>query len=149
MESANEEVHTKIKVMFLPFTSTSHIISMPPPITASLFQSSVGRDSSLGRLIRTHIVKFPATEVGLPVGVETFNTDMAPDMFSEIAKGLNQLEKEIEKLFEKLEADCIVTDMFYPWTVDAAARLGIPRLMLLIGSCFAHSAQHSVKKLRI
>ncbi|QHO52637.1 Soyasapogenol B glucuronide galactosyltransferase [Arachis hypogaea] len=139
MESANEEVHTKIKVMFLPFTSTSHIISM----------SSVGRDSSLGRLIRTHIVKFPATEVGLPVGVETFNTDMAPDMFSEIAKGLNQLEKEIEKLFEKLEADCIVTDMFYPWTVDAAARLGIPRLMLLIGSCFAHSAQHSVKKLRI
>ncbi|KAL1316217.1 hypothetical protein HN51_068441 [Arachis hypogaea] len=162
MESAKEEVDTKIKVMFLPFASTSHIIPMvdiarlfamhgvhvtiiATPVAASLFQSSVGRDSSLGRSIRTHVVKFPAAEVGLPVGVETFNADTAPDMLPKIAKGLNLLEKEIEKLFEELEADCIVTDMFYPWTVDAAARLGIPRLIFLAGSCFAHSAQHSVK----
>ncbi|RYR15723.1 hypothetical protein Ahy_B04g072639 [Arachis hypogaea] len=148
--------------MFLPFASTSHIIPMidiarlfamhgvnVTIVAASLFQSSIGRDSSLGRSIRTHIVKFPAAEVGLSVSVETFNANTAPDMFSKIAKGLNQLEKEIEKLFEELEADCIVTDMFYPRIVDAAARLGIPRLMLLVGSCFAHSAHHSVTKLRI
>nr|QHQ74404.1 uridine diphosphate glycosyltransferase-2 [Stylosanthes guianensis] len=162
MESAKEEFDDKIKIIFLPFVSTSHIIPMvdiarvfavhgvdvtiiASPVAASLFQSSVDRDSSRGRSIRTHVVKFPAAEVGLPDGVETFNADTAPDMIAKIAKGLQLLEKEIDKLFEELEADCIVTDMFYPWTANAAARLGIPRLILLVGSYLAHSALHSVK----
>ncbi|MED6133310.1 Soyasapogenol B glucuronide galactosyltransferase [Stylosanthes scabra] len=115
------------------------------PVAASLFQTSVDGDSSRGRSIRTHVVKFPAAEVGLPDGVETFNVDTKPDTIFKIAKGLQLLEKEIEKLFEELQADCIVTDMFYPWTADAAARLGIPRLIFLGGSYLAHSAYHSVK----
>ncbi|MED6114703.1 Soyasapogenol B glucuronide galactosyltransferase [Stylosanthes scabra] len=153
---------TKLKVIFLPFASTSHIIPIvdiarvlamhgvdvtiiAPPVATSFFQSSVDGDSSLGRSIRTHVVKFPAAEVGLPDGVEIFNADTAPDMVAKIAKALQLLEKEIEKLFEQLQADCIVTDMFYPWTADTASRLGIPRLIFLGGSYLAHSAYHSVK----
>ncbi|MED6116813.1 hypothetical protein PIB30_103693 [Stylosanthes scabra] len=157
---------TKLKVIFLPFASTGHINPMvdiarvlamhgvdvtiiAPPVAASLFQSSVDGDSSLGRSIRTHVVKFPAAEVGLPDGVEIFNAGTPPDMIAKIAKALQLLEKEIEKLLEQLQADCIVTDMFYPWTADAASRLGIPRLIFLVGSYLAHSAYHSVKTLSI
>ncbi|KHN36250.1 UDP-glucose flavonoid 3-O-glucosyltransferase 7 [Glycine soja] len=116
------------------------------PAAAALFQDSTNRDSCRGRSIRIHTVKFPASQVGLPDGVETFNVSTPPDMISKIGKGLSLLQGEIEQLFQDLKADCIVTDMFYPWTADAAANLGIPRLMFLGGSYLSHSAQHSLKK---
>nr|ADV71370.1 glycosyltransferase GT14K13 [Pueraria montana var. lobata] len=160
---ATEYCDEKLKVIFLPFLSTSHIIPMvdiarlfamhdvdvtiiTTPAAAKLFQGSTNRDSSRGRSIRTHTVKFPASQVGLPDGVETFNVNTPLDMISKIGKGLSLLQGEFEQLFEDLKADCIVTDMFYPWTADAAAKLGIPRLMFLGGSYLAHSAQHSLKK---
>ncbi|OIV92868.1 hypothetical protein TanjilG_01002 [Lupinus angustifolius] len=152
----------KLKVIFVPFLSTSHIIPIvdigrlfamhdvdvtiiTTPVAASIFQNSIDRDAARGHSIRTHIIKFPASQVGLPEGVETFNADTPPGMIAKIAQGLSMLEEEMEQLFEDLEADCIVTDMFYPWTADAAAKLGIPRLIFLGGSYLAHSAQHSVK----
>ncbi|KAG5069919.1 hypothetical protein JHK85_002296 [Glycine max] len=121
----------KLKVIFLPFLSTSHII----PIV------------DIARLFAMHDdVDVTIITIGLPDGVETFNVSTPPDMISKIGKGLSLLQGEIEQLFQDLKADCIVTDMFYPWTADAAANLGIPRLMFLGGSYLSHSAQHSLKK---
>uniref|UniRef100_A0A0R0LDK2 Glycosyltransferase n=1 Tax=Glycine max TaxID=3847 RepID=A0A0R0LDK2_SOYBN len=145
----------KLKVIFLPFLSTSHIIpivdiarlfAMHDDVDVTIITNSTNRDSCRGRSIRIHTVKFPASQVGLPDGVETFNVSTPPDMISKIGKGLSLLQGEIEQLFQDLKADCIVTDMFYPWTADAAANLGIPRLMFLGGSYLSHSAQHSLKK---
>ncbi|MED6148558.1 Soyasapogenol B glucuronide galactosyltransferase [Stylosanthes scabra] len=87
---------------------------------AAIFQSSIDRDSSHGVPIRTHAIEFPALQVGLP--------------------------PEIEKLFEELEADCIVSDMFHPWTVDAAAKLGVPRIVFYAASCLSRCAVHSLEQ---
>lgn len=38
------------------------------------------------------------------------------------------------------------TDMFYPWTVDAAAKLGIPRLIYVGGGYLAHSSQNTIEQ---
>ncbi|XP_061341858.1 soyasapogenol B glucuronide galactosyltransferase-like [Gastrolobium bilobum] len=153
----------ELKAIFLPFLSTSHIIPLVDMArlfamhgvdvtivttshNATIFQKSIDLDSSRGRSIRTHVVKFPAAKVGLPVGVEAFNVDTPREMIPKIYMGLAILQPEIEQLFQDLQSDFIVTDMFYPWTVDAAAKLGIPRLMFHGASYLARSAAHSVEQ---
>ncbi|MCI71677.1 anthocyanin 3'-O-beta-glucosyltransferase, partial [Trifolium medium] len=46
---------------------------------AAIFQKSIDHDFNRGRSIKTHVLEFPAKQVGLPVGVETFNADTPLD----------------------------------------------------------------------
>ena len=153
----------QLRAIFLPFLSTSHIIPLVDMArlfaihgvdvtivttshNATIFQKSIDLDSTRGRSIRTHALKFPASKVGLPVGVEAFNVDTPREMIPKIYMGLAILQPEMEQLFQDLKADFIVTDMFYPWTADAAAKLGIPRIMFHGASYLARSAAHSVEE---
>jgi soyasapogenol B glucuronide galactosyltransferase len=45
-----------------------------------------------------------------------------------------------------MKPDFIVTDMFYPWSVDIAAELGIPRFNCTGGSYFSHAARNSIQQ---
>ncbi|KAJ6310499.1 hypothetical protein OIU76_015263 [Salix suchowensis] len=40
------------------------------------------------------------------------------------------LQEPFEKVLQEIHPDCIVADMFFPWATDAAAKFGIPRLVL-------------------
>lgn len=152
-----------LKSIFLPFLSTSHIIPLVDMArlfalhgvdvtiittakNATVFQKSIDLDSSRGRPIRTHVVNFPAAKVGLPVGIEAFNVDTPREMIAKVYMGLALLQPEFEQLFKDLKPDFIVTDMFHPWSVDAAAKLGIPRIMFHGASYLARSAAHSVEQ---
>ncbi|RDX97452.1 Soyasapogenol B glucuronide galactosyltransferase, partial [Mucuna pruriens] len=157
-----EPDHNKLKAICLPFVSTSHLIPVvdiarlfamhgvdvtiiTTPANAAIFQSSIDRDAARGRSIRTRVVKFPAVEVGLPEGVESFNSNTPQEMISKIYQGLSILQEQYEELFKEMQPDFLFTDMFYPWTVDAAAKLGIPRLIYVSGGYLAHSAQDSIQ----
>ncbi|KAK4260107.1 hypothetical protein QN277_003265 [Acacia crassicarpa] len=157
------EADHQLKLVFLPFFSTSHIIPLvdiarifaifgvdvtiiATPANAAIFQKSIDRDSARGRPIRTHTVKFPFSEVDLPEGIETFNADTPRDMTYKIHRGLSLLKDQFEQLFQDYQADCIVTDMFFPWSVETAAKMNIPRLIYVGGSRFAHALGHSIEK---
>ncbi|XLR64245.1 hypothetical protein S83_014917 [Arachis hypogaea] len=159
---AMEKENHELRAIFVPFLSTSHIIPLVDMArlfamhdvdvtilttshNATIFQKSIDLDSARGRPIRTHCLKFPASMVGLPAGVEAFNVDTRKDMLPKIFMGLAILQPEMESLFQQLNADFIVTDMFYPWSVDAAAKLGIPRIMFHGASYLARSELHSVQ----
>ncbi|TKY62890.1 Soyasapogenol B glucuronide galactosyltransferase [Spatholobus suberectus] len=161
--SVQGEADHKLKAISLPFVSTSHLIPVvdiarlfamhgvdvtiiTTPANATIFQSSIDRDCARGHSIRTHVVKFPAAQVGLPEGVESFNSNTPQDMVSKIYQGLSILQDQYQQLFHDLQPDFLVTDMFYPWTVDAAAKLGIPRLSHVGGGYLAHSAQNSIEQ---
>lgn len=152
-----------LKVIFVPFLSTSHIIPMVDMArvfamhgvdvtiittagNAAIFQKSIDRDISRGCSIRTHVLEFPAKQVGLPVGVETFNADTQLNLSPKIYMGLAILQPRIEELFGELKADCIVSDMFHPWTVEAAAKLGIPRIVFYAASVLSRSAVDSLER---
>lgn len=53
------------------------------------------------------------------------------------------LQEPLEKLIQESQPDCLVADMFLPWTTDVVAKFGIPRLVfhgtsffsLYIGEC--------------
>ncbi|KAL2337466.1 hypothetical protein Fmac_011912 [Flemingia macrophylla] len=160
MGSSNDD---KLKAICLPFVSTSHLIPVvdiarlfamhgvdvtiiTTTANATIFQSSIDRDCARGHSIRTHVVKFPFAQVGLPEGVESFNSNTPQDMVSKIYQGLSILQEHYQQLFHDMHPDFLFTDMFYPWTVDAAAQLGIPRLIYVGGGYLAHSAQNSIEQ---
>nr|KYP52451.1 Anthocyanin 3'-O-beta-glucosyltransferase [Cajanus cajan] len=157
------EKGSELRSIFLPFLSTSHIIPLvdmarlfalhgvdvtiiTTPQNATVFQKSIDLDATRARPIRTHLVNFPAAKVGLPPGIEAFNVDLPREMAPKIYMGLAILQQEFEQLFHHLKPDFIVTDMFHPWTVDTAAKLGIPRIMFHGASYLARSAAHSVEQ---
>jgi soyasapogenol B glucuronide galactosyltransferase len=90
-----ESAETMLKAIFLPFISKSHLLFVvdmarlfamhnvdvtiiTTPANATLFQTSIDRDSSCGRAIRTHLVEFPQIP-GLPHGLEIIDVDTAND----------------------------------------------------------------------
>ncbi|KAJ1442502.1 UDP-glycosyltransferase family, conserved site [Sesbania bispinosa] len=150
-----------LNAIFLPFISTSHLFLVVD--TARLFamhgvdvtiitttanattiQTSIDRDSSRGHPIRIHVVKFPQID-GLPEGMETINASTPKDLMSKIYEGLSNLQGIFQQLFRDLKPDFIVTDMYYPWSVDVAAELGIPRLFVS-ASYMADCAMDSIER---
>ncbi|CAI9304199.1 unnamed protein product [Lactuca saligna] len=147
-----------LHVVFLPFFASSHTIPLVHAArlfaaqgvrstiittvhNALIFKSSVDRDISAGFPIAVQTLNFPASEVGLPVGIENINDATNIEMASAVYRGMMMLRTSMEQLIRSLAADCIFSDMFFPWTAD----LNIPRL-LFYPSCFLyHSIFHSLK----
>ncbi|XP_057441368.1 soyasapogenol B glucuronide galactosyltransferase-like [Lotus japonicus] len=151
-----------LRAVFLPFPSTSHTIRVvdtarvfamygvditiiTTPGNAKIFQSSIDHDAARGRPIRTHLISFPEV-LGLPQGLETFSAHTPPHLVNLVAQGVSLLQEPIKQLFRELNPDFIVSDMFFTWSADAAAELGIPRLVYLGGSFIAMSARLSVEQ---
>ncbi|KAL4581078.1 hypothetical protein LXL04_017286 [Taraxacum kok-saghyz] len=112
---------------------------------ALIFKSSVDRDISAGIPIAVQTITFPASEVGLPIGLESLNAATDLQMASKIYRGMLMLQTPIEQLIRNIAPDCIFSDMFFPWTADLADELKIPRL-LFYPSCFLyHSVSHSLR----
>ncbi|KAH7520222.1 hypothetical protein FEM48_Zijuj08G0121400 [Ziziphus jujuba var. spinosa] len=116
------------------------------PANAALFWNNIDRDFNSGRLIRIHTFPFPSAEVGLPDGIENFNNITSMEMTRALAHALQLLRKPIEQLFHDMRPDCIVTDTFYPWTLDVANKLGIPRLGFRGSSYISLCAEYCIKK---
>nr|UMX47354.1 UDP-glycosyltransferase UGT73CB2 [Aralia elata] len=152
----------KLHVLFLPYFTPSHMIPMvemgrlfaargvnvtiiTTPHNANLFRSSVNQDINSGHQISVHELKFPSTEVGLPEGIENFSAIRSTDMSAKVFYGIMLLQKPMEDLIRNLSPDCIFSDMFYPWTVELAEELKIPRLLFYPSSFLYHCVMHSLK----
>ncbi|CAK8536761.1 unnamed protein product [Lathyrus sativus] len=151
-----------LEVIFLPIFITSHTIPMIDMArifamhgvnitifttagNTGIFQKCIERDISHGRCIKMQILEFPAKQVGLPVGLETVNANTPYETAIKILEGCQLLRPQIENyLFDKLfEVDCIVSDMFYTWSVETAAKLGVPRFVFCPSSIFSRCAELS------
>jgi len=84
---------------------------------------------------------------GLPEGVETINLSTSRDTASILFETLTKtLQTQFPQLFHQFKPDFIVSDMFYSWSVDAAAEFGIPRLIYVGGTYFSHCAMDSLER---
>jgi len=113
---------------------------------ALLFKKAIDNDLFSGYSIKTCVIQFPAAQVGLPDGVENIKDATSREMLGKIMLGIAKIQDQIEILFHNLQPDCIVSDMLYPWTVESAAKLGIPRLFYYSSSYFSSCAAHFIKK---
>ncbi|THG11592.1 hypothetical protein TEA_012053 [Camellia sinensis var. sinensis] len=60
-------------------------------------------------------------------------------MSEKILMAFTKLHEPIEQLLRERRPDCIVSDMFHPWTVDVGARLGIARILFYVTGLFPFS----------
>ncbi|XP_016514126.1 nuatigenin 3-beta-glucosyltransferase-like [Nicotiana tabacum] len=151
-------------VVFLPYTMNSHITPIvhiarlfafygglkitiiATPKNALLFQSSVDKDClELGSEISVKTVKFPADEVDLPEGVENIIASPSMEIVGKVCYGFTLLQKPMEQLIRQLNPQCIVSDMFFPWTVDLAEELKIPRYSFQPATFIHQCAWHFLK----
>lgn len=133
-------------VAFLPFAAAGHLIPLmntarlftrhgadvafiTTPATARRLQNDVALDSRLGHPIKIHTLQFPFAEFGLPPDLETFTEAISPAIASNLGTAFESLRPQTEHLLRQIGADCIVSDTILHWTTEAAARLGVPRLV--------------------
>ncbi|KAH7520220.1 hypothetical protein FEM48_Zijuj08G0121200 [Ziziphus jujuba var. spinosa] len=152
----------QLRIFFFPLPAPGHMIPMVDEArlfakrgvdvtiiitqgNASFIQKIIDREFEAGHKIRTHILQFPSAQVGLPDGIENYNTITSMNMGVPLFQGLGLLQKPIEQLLHEIRPDCIVSDMFYPWTLDVANKLGIPRLGFRGMSHISMCAEHCIK----
>eukprot|EP00262_Sarcandra_glabra_P001482 TRINITY_DN1159_c0_g2_i2.p1 TRINITY_DN1159_c0_g2~~TRINITY_DN1159_c0_g2_i2.p1 ORF type:complete len:510 (-),score=47.68 TRINITY_DN1159_c0_g2_i2:129-1658(-) len=141
MDSQAHQLH----MFFLPFMAPGHMIPMidmaksfaergvkvtiiTTTSIASHIEKTIERASESCAQIELCILRFPSKEVGLPEGLDNVNSVPSPEFLPLFFKAIDLLQEPVEQLLRDHHPNCIVSDMFIPWTVDAADKFGIPTL---------------------
>ncbi|GAU17169.1 hypothetical protein TSUD_177990 [Trifolium subterraneum] len=155
----------QLHVIFVPFPTPGHMIPMidtarlfakhgvnvtiiATHANASTFQKSIDSDFNSGYSIKTQLIQFPSAQVGLPDGVENVKDGTSKEILGKITQGILMLQDQVEIVLQELKPDCIVSDMTYPWTVESAEKLNIPRIYFYSSSYFSNCASYFVRKYR-
>ncbi|KAH7512042.1 hypothetical protein FEM48_Zijuj12G0048500 [Ziziphus jujuba var. spinosa] len=121
------------------------------PLNASRFKTVLSRATESGLCIRLILLEFPCEEVGLPQGCE--NCDLLPssNYLINFFTGLDMLQKPVEDIVKELTPppNCMIADMCFPWTIEVARMLGIPRISFHGLGCFCLLCLHSVRTSKI
>ena len=153
----------KLHMFFFPYILGGHLIPMidvarvfashgvkstivTTPHNALLFQNPIHRDQHLGHDICFHTLNFPSEEFGLPEGCENELTTTSANMFRRLRDATMKLQDQLDQLLRETKPDCLVSDRLYPWTVDIANGLGIPRIVFDGTSCFSHCVEESLRR---
>lgn len=147
-----------LEIYVLPFLSPGHMI--PLSEIARLFAArgehvtiittpsnvALTPDKEQNASIRIHTIPFPAKEVGLPDGLENFFSVKDIDTAAKVFTGMQLLRNSIEEYVTEHRPDCLVSDMFFPWTADLAIRLDIPRLVFNATCMFSQVLKDAVRR---
>ncbi|KAJ6385700.1 hypothetical protein OIU77_028811 [Salix suchowensis] len=119
------------------------------PLNVSLFSRTVQRTQNLGFDINIRTIEFSTAETGLPEGCENadffISQAMGWEMVAKFFVATAILREPLERLLEEIRPDCLIADMFFPWTTDAAAKFGIPRLVFHGTSFFSLCVGQSLR----
>ncbi|KAF6148952.1 hypothetical protein GIB67_026697 [Kingdonia uniflora] len=158
-----KEDNSPLEVFYLPFLAPGHMIPMvemarlfasrgvkvtiiTTPLNSLLVKKPIEEDSKSGVMISLHELPFPYKESGLPDGCENFFHATTFDLAVKLYHAIELLKQPIEQLFRDVKPDCIVSDMFYPWTADIAAELGIQRLVYHATCLFSLSLKICIRE---
>ncbi|XP_034923218.1 scopoletin glucosyltransferase [Populus alba] len=157
----------QVHIFFFPFMAHGHMIPtidmaklfasrgvkatiVTTPLNEPLVSRTIQRSKGLGFDINIKTIKFPAVEVGLPEGCENADSitshEAQGEMTTDFFMATTMLQQPLEKLLQECHPDCLIADMFLPWTTDAAAKFGIPRLVFHGISCFSLCASDCLNR---
>lgn len=136
-----------IHVFFFPFMAPGHLIPMSDmaklfsirgcrstiisiPSNEAFLSRSIERTKKSGHDIDVAVVKLPLEEAGLPQEYGDMKTlPRTPEARDKFMHVVRLIDRQLEGLLEAQRPDCLISDMFLPWTTDVADKFGIPRLV--------------------
>ncbi|KAJ0700683.1 putative scopoletin glucosyltransferase [Helianthus annuus] len=136
---------TTCHVVFFPFMAYGHMIPMADMAvlfssrglrttivatssTAHRLSKSIQKTINYTHQIALHTIEFKANEAGLPPVIDNPDHIITNQHHSRLLEAISTLQEPFEQFIEKSQPNCIVADMFFPWTVETAARFNIPRI---------------------
>ncbi|XP_076954847.1 scopoletin glucosyltransferase-like [Bidens hawaiensis] len=155
---------TTCHVVFLPFIAYGHMIPMADmavlfasrgvkttiittPSTAHRFTKSIQKTINYTHQIELHIIEFKAGEAGLPPVSDNPDQVDSDELLSRLFQALPTLQEPFEQFIEKSQPNCIISDMFFPWTTESAAKFSIPRIVFNGTGFFAMCVSQEVMRL--
>ncbi|KAJ3685186.1 hypothetical protein LUZ61_014350 [Rhynchospora tenuis] len=143
-----------LHILFFPFLLPGHLLPMAhlarlfalcgvkctvvtTPVNQRIISPIVDQANKLLEREKSHIftpitmslIPFPSAKVGLPDGMENGTGITCDSDVEKFIQGFNLLEEPLEQTIINIKPDAIVSDSFYPWSFDVAARHGIPRIV--------------------
>jgi hypothetical protein len=154
--------YQSLHIFFFPFLAHGHIIPtvdmaklfaekgvkatiITTPLNKPFISKSIEKSIISGHNIHIQTINFPCIEAGLPNGCENIDSIPSLEFFSTFFKATNLLQEPLEELLHHQQPDCIVADMFFPWTTDSAAKFAIPRLVFHGISYFSLCATECIR----
>ncbi|XP_073147785.1 scopoletin glucosyltransferase-like [Henckelia pumila] len=133
---------SKLHLFFLPFMAHGHMIPMldmaklftsrgvkTTMISTLAFSDPIKKAQESGIDIGLIIITLPNQESGLPEYIQRLDQVTTVDFVRKFVKAISLLQEPVERLIKQHSPDCLVSDTFFPWTTDSAAKFGIPRLV--------------------
>ncbi|XP_039164705.1 scopoletin glucosyltransferase [Eucalyptus grandis] len=141
MGSENDQLH----IFFFPLMAPGHMIPMidmaklfairgckstliTTPHDEPTFLKSIAKTKDSGFDIDVVTVTLPLKEVGLPEDCDNLSKVTTVEIRKQFMRATMMLDRQLELLIEKLAPNCLISDMFLPWTTEIAAKYEIPRL---------------------
>ncbi|GFQ04097.1 scopoletin glucosyltransferase [Phtheirospermum japonicum] len=98
-------------------------------ISTPAFSEPIRKAQNSGFSIGLKIIKFPPEKSHLPSNIVSLDQVTSDDLIPKFFKALSLLQEPLEKLIQELSPNCLISDMFLPWTNCCAAKFNIPRLV--------------------
>ncbi|KAK1417513.1 hypothetical protein QVD17_26642 [Tagetes erecta] len=146
-------------VVLLPFMAYGHMIPMADmavlfasrglqttivttPSSAHQFTKPIQKTVDYTHPITLHIIDFKA---GSSLVTDNKDQTVANEYLTKFMEAISTLQEPFEQFIEQYQPDCIVSDMFFPWTVDIAAKFNIPRILFNGTGFFAQCAFEAIR----
>ncbi|KAL9141485.1 hypothetical protein ABFS82_14G107300 [Erythranthe guttata] len=149
----------KLHIFFFPMLAHGHMIPIldmaklftsrglrTTIISTPAFSEPIKKAQNSGIEIGIQTIEFPPKDSGLPDHIVSLDQVTDDELIPNFVKALSLLQPPLEKLLQEFRPDCLISDMFLPWTVDSAAKFGIPRLVFHGTSYFALSATEQMRR---
>nr|UHB15549.1 UDP-glycosyltransferase [Paris polyphylla] len=89
--------------------------------------------------------KTPNIEVlSIPFPFQNLSTNPSPEFKAKFLQAIEMLRDPFDRILSEFTPDCVVTDMFFPWSADVAAEHDVPRLVFHGSCCFSQCAMDAI-----
>ncbi|KAJ0961453.1 hypothetical protein J5N97_000071 [Dioscorea zingiberensis] len=166
MAIAGEEEHApKLRVFFMPFFASGHIIPMTDlaclfakrlgradhghhPARRRLILPTLDRSASFGHPVQLLLYSFPSAATNLPSRIENL-ASVSSDESWKIYKAVDLSRDAHERIIREHTPDAIISDIPFWWTTAIAKDLGIPRITFHAVGVFPQCIMNNLVKNRV
>ncbi|KAM0881802.1 hypothetical protein ACQ4PT_032723 [Festuca glaucescens] len=155
--ATKDDEQPPLHILFFPFPAPGHLIPiadmatlfaargarctiLTTPINAEIIRPAVDRANATnanphGMAVDISVLPFP--DVGLPPGVENGPGLTGQADCDKFFRAIELLREPFQQFLADHPVDAVIADSQFSWSVDAAAKHGVPRIAFLGTSMFA------------